>query len=194
MTDHWTTCLMDPPWPEHGGGKSKRGADRHYPLVKVRDMLSTISMSGVWHPADSAHLYMWVTDNYLADGLRLMGDLGFRFVRTWVWVKLKADEDTGLSDEELADAMTSGLGQYARGQHELLLFGVRGDGLAVRTTARDIGSVLPAIRTRHSAKPRMVHDLVEARSHGPWIEMFARSERPGWRSWGNEIAASEGSE
>jgi N6-adenosine-specific RNA methylase IME4 len=189
MTDRWTTCLMDPPWPEHGGGKIKRGADRHYPLVKVRDMLSTISMSGVWHPADDAHLYMWVTDNYLSAGLRLIGDLGFRFVRTWVWVKLKQGVDPGLiADETLLDSLATGIGQYARGSHELLLFGVRGEGMSVRSERRDIGSVIPAVRGKHSAKPQCVHELVEARSRGPYLEMFARSNRDGWSTWGNDSA------
>lgn len=185
----WRTCLTDPPWPEHGGGKVKRGADRHYPLVPVADMRAVIELSGAWTPADDAHLYMWVTDNYLPAGLRLVGDLGFRYVRTFCWVKLVPPnpEAIDLSDEQLDDELHFGLGQYARGQHELCLFAVRGDGMAVRTDRRDIGSVLPAVRARHSAKPRTMHELVEARSRGPYQEIFARSERPGWRSWGNEV-------
>lgn len=179
---------MDPPWPERGGGQIKRGADKHYPLVPVDQMYAVITLSGVWQPADDAHLYMWVTDNYLPAGLRLMGDLGFTFKRTWAWVKLKQDADEQAVDNETLDqSMAMGLGQYARGQHELLLFGVRGDGFAVRTERRDIGSVITARRSTHSSKPTQIHELVEARSHGPWIEMFARSEREKWLSWGNEV-------
>ena len=188
--------MLDPPWPEHGGGKSKRGADKHYPLVPVDQMYAVISLAPVWLPPENAHMYMWATDTYLMAAGRLMADLGFRYVRTWAWVKLKDGEDPGLDDEALEGALTSGIGQYARGQHELLLFGVRGDGFALRTEARDIGSVIPACRgpraadgSRHSSKPPLVHDLVEARSRGPYLEMFARSGRAGWQSWGNEIAA-----
>lgn len=184
----WSTCIIDPPWPEHGGGKSKRGADRHYPLVPVDQMYAVIVMSPAWTPADDAHLYMWVTDNYLPAGLRLMCDLGFRYVRTFCWVKLLADVDVAsVTDETLDESLATGLGQYARGQHELCLFGVRGDGMAVRTERRDIGSVIPAQRAAHSAKPACFYDLVEARSRGPYQEIFARTARPGWSGWGNEI-------
>ena len=187
--------MLDPPWPEHGGGKSKRGADKHYGLVPVDQMFAVISLAPVWLPPENAHMYMWTTDNYLPPALRLMADLGFRFVRTFCWVKLKVDVDpAAVDDDALGDSLTSGIGQYARGQHELLLFGVRGDGFTLRTEARDVGSVIPAHRgppgpdgSRHSSKPPMVHDLIEARSHGPYMEMFARSGRPGWQAWGNEV-------
>lgn len=173
----YATILMDPPWPESGGGKIKRGADRHYPLVPCAQMLGVITLSGVWFPADDSHLYMWVTNNYLPAGLRLMGDLDFRYVTNIAWVKDR-----------------SGLGQYFRGQHELLLFGVRGDGIGLRTERRDLSTVLDesgfveAPRGKHSAKPTCFHELIEARSPGPYLEMFARSGREGWSSWGNEAS------
>lgn len=188
----FATVYLDPPWPEHGGGKSKRGADKHYPLVPIGQMYAVISLTPVWQPADNAHMYMWVTDNCLEPALPLIRDLGFRFVRTFAWVKLKADADPdAVDDDTLGDSLAMGLGQYARGAHELLLFAVRGDGMAVRSERRDIGSVIPAVRGRHSAKPASVYELIEARSHGPYLEMFARGGREGWRSWGNEITGSE---
>jgi N6-adenosine-specific RNA methylase IME4 len=166
----WRTILMDPPWPEHGGGKVKRGADRHYPLVSCHNMFPTIRLAEVWTPADDAHLYMWVTNNYLPQGLQLMASLDFRYVTNLVWVKDR-----------------SGLGQYFRGQHELCLFGVRGQGYSVRTLVRDMSTVIGAPRKSHSAKPPEFHDLVEERSEGPYLEMFARAPRVGWTTWGNEL-------
>ena len=166
----FATTLMDPPWPEHGAGACKRGADRHYPLIKVRDMAATILLSGVWAPAPNAHLYMWVTNNYLPQGLRLMSDLEFRYVTNLCWVKDR-----------------SGLGQYFRGRHELLLFGVRGDGYEVRTDRRDLDTCFGLPRGAHSAKPLDFYEHIEARSEGPYLEMFARSERPGWCGWGNQF-------
>ena len=80
-----------------------------------------------------------------------------------------------------------GLGQYFRGQHEILLFGVRGKGYNVKTDDKTIGSWINAPRGRHSQKPSEFYDLIEARSHGPHLEMFARSNREGWISWGNEV-------
>lgn len=174
--------LCDPPWAEHGGGKCKRGADRHYPLLPTRDIPRVMLMAPEWRPADDSHLYMWVTNNFLPDGLWCMGQLGFRYVTNLCWVKDRA-----------------GLGQYWRGQHELMLFGVRGSGLEARTDRRDLTTVVDepslygAPRGQHSAKPELFHDLIEQRSRGPYLEMFARQPRVGWTLWGNQAPQIEGS-
>lgn len=161
--------LMDPPWQERGGGKIKRGADRHYPLVPTKQMPRLIMGSGAFNPAPDCHLWMWATNSFLPDALWLMDALGFRYITNAVWVKDRI-----------------GLGQYLRGQHELLLLGVQGSGPAVRTDARDLPSVIRAPRGKHSVKPKAAYELIEARTHGPRLEMFARARRPGWSSWGNE--------
>lgn len=165
------TVVLDPPWDESGGGKIKRGADRHYKLAKTRDMPGIIRSCPYWDDiAEDAHMYMWVTNNFLPDGLWLMSELGFVYKTNVVWVKPRI-----------------GLGQYFRGQHELCLFGVRGRGVVPRTEDRTIGSVLHAPRGQHSKKPDAFMDIVERRSSGPYLEIFARRTRPGWTSWGNEI-------
>ncbi len=168
----FATILLDPPWMEAGGGR--RGANMHYPLMPSREMPRVIFESGVFKPAENAHLYMWVTNNFLGDGLWLMDALGFTYKTNVVWVK------TG----------KAGLGQYFRGRHELLLFGVRGRGYAARTEAKNLHSVLEAPRGRHSAKPLEAYHLIESRSRGPYLEMFCRTPRAGWASWGNEVGAS----
>lgn len=168
------TVLMDPPWMERGGGKIKRGADRHYPLEHTADMPAIIRSCPHWDRlADNAHCYMWVTNNFLPDGLWLLGELGFRYVTNLVWTKDRV-----------------GLGQYFRGQHELLLFGVRGEHIPTRGTWSTwlAKGVLP--RTRHSAKPLFVHTMVETASPGRHLELLAREERDGWITWGNELGAA----
>ena len=165
------TVVLDPPWMERGGGKIKRGADRHYPLVKTADLPAVINGCPHWEQvADSAHMYMWVTNTFLKDGLWLMGELGFTYKTNVVWVKQRI-----------------GLGQYFRGKHELCLFGVKGDAFSVRTDDRTIPSVLTADRGQHSKKPDTFIELVERRSNGPYLELFARREREGWTCWGNEV-------
>ena len=85
----YRTLLLDPPWNETGGGKIRRGADRHYPLIKKKDMLPTI-LKGINEKgriADSAHCYLWVTNNFLKDGIDLLEGLGFRYITNIVWVK-----------------------------------------------------------------------------------------------------------
>ena len=103
------TILLDPPWMESGGGKIKRGADRHYSLLKAPDILAAILQSGVWRPAPDCHLYCWVTNNHLKDGLWLVKALGFRYITLLTWAKDRF-----------------GLGQYFRGQTEHMIFAVKG--------------------------------------------------------------------
>lgn len=173
-------CIaMDPPWPERGAGKCKRGADRHYKLSGKKAIRDVILGAEVWRPATHAHLYMWVTNNYLLDGLWLVDQLGFRYVTNLCWAKPRY-----------------GLGQYWRHQHELLLFAVRGQGQhpSVMTKRRDLSSLVGADHMRdeknrriHSAKPHEFYDLIEARTKGPRVELFARGgARPGWQVWGDE--------
>ncbi len=182
-------CIaMDPPWLERGGGQCKRGADRHYPLMPVKEILRVILASSSWRPAQDSHLWMWVTDNFLPDGLWLIDQLGFRYVRTFPWVKVKdepADDDAELkSDDE--GLLQVGLGQYARGAHELLLLSTRGS-LPVPPPAERPRSVILARRGRHSEKPERAFRVMERVSPGPRVEFFARARRPGWDAMGNEV-------
>lgn len=192
----YQTIAADCPWPEQGGGKIKRGADRHYPIMKVKDIMN-IGVKDI--AADNAHLYLWVTSNYLKGGLDVMHAWGFRYVSQIVWVKKKVANPKALffedDDEAVGDGVTTqvGLGQYIRGCHELLLFGVRGvlpyrtiqhGGAEKRAQWR---SVVEAPRTEHSAKPEIFRKTMEVVSHGPYIELFARGAAPeGWEFWGNE--------
>ena len=52
------SCIMaDPPWEERGGGKITRGAQRHYPLLKTRDIPGVMQRSPMWNPAEDGHLW-----------------------------------------------------------------------------------------------------------------------------------------
>lgn len=169
------TILLDPPWPERGGGKSKRGCDRHYDVITTKaGMLEVIATSPAWRPADDMHIYMWTTDNYLPWAVWLFDALGVKLHRTLPWGKRGG---------------RMGLGQYFRGCHELLLFGTRGKGKAVckpGTFRTDALIDAPATKV-HSRKPDEAYALIESRSEGPYLEMFARTTRDGWASWGNEV-------
>jgi len=163
----YKTILIDPPWYERGGGRIKRGADRHYPLLKTEEIISVIKKSGVFNPSENCHLYLWVTNNFLEDGLKVMKALGFRYITNIVWVKDRF-----------------GLGQYFRGQHELCLFGVKG---RIKTRNRSTSTVILAKRREHSRKPDEMYELIEKCSYPPRLEMFARNRRKGWDVWGDEV-------
>ncbi len=170
---------MDPPWPEIGGGKYKRGADKNYAVLKVNQIVPTIKSSNLFNPEDNAHLYLWTTSAYLPDALNIIKELGFTYKTNIVWAK-----------------KTFGIGRYFRGKHETCLFATRGRGWAVRSDHNDIPSLIEADhvrvdgKKRHSAKPLEFYELIEKRSIGPYIEFFARNTRKNWTSWGNEIQSA----
>lgn len=191
-------CVVaDPPWDERGGGRIKRGADRHYPLLTVPEIIQTMLTCPHWAQVGSdAHLWLWVTDNFLEGGLEVMKALGFRYIRTLVWVKVREPRHwktrrpmaRGKRWRQLLTQrrLRVGLGQYLRGSHELALFGVRGKSMVPPPEQRR-PSVVVATRGRHSAKPDEAFGVFESVSPGPRLEIFARRPRDGWTVWGNEV-------
>jgi N6-adenosine-specific RNA methylase IME4 len=185
MTDEFTgfrTILIDPPWPEIGGGR--RGAQNHYPVVAVADLPGLILGAPVWFPAESCHLYLWATNTHLRDGLDLMEQLGFDYITTLTWTKDKCD-DIEQAIAQAPEGLQMGLGYYFRGQTEQLLFGVRGPTLP--PLHRDQGTAILEMRREHSRKPDQQYTRIEAVSRSPYLEMFCRYPRPGWYVWGNEV-------
>lgn len=163
--------LADPPWHETGGGKSVRGAQRHYPLLKTRDIAPVMQAAPVWRPDPSGCLlWLWATSNFLPDALEVMRALRFQYVTSLVWVKIGKP----------------GLGQRTRQRHELLLLGRMGR-VPVPAPPNRPDSVIEAPRARHSEKPKQVYDLIEKACEGPRVELFCRCPRDGWDAWGNEV-------
>jgi len=176
-------CIAaDPPWNETGGGRIKRGADRHYSLIKKwPDILRVMLQSPVWRPnPDGCHLWLWVTKNHIKEGFKLMEALGFRHVNDFCWTKAKQDPKTGLWK-----LSRMGIGQYTRGQHETALFGVMGR--LPSKKPRNVRDACLAETGEHSEKPQAAYDHFERVSLGPRLEMFARIQRPGWDAHGNEV-------
>jgi len=173
----YSTILMDPPWPERGGGKIKRGADKHYSLITTEaEMLRVIVQAPCWQPADDCHLFMWATDNYLEWALRLYANLGFKRHRSMPW------------------GVRPGIGQYMQSCHTWLLFGTRGRGKEVlkKRVRTDYLWDAPKPTNEHSRKPDRQYDMIEEMSKGPYLEMFARprddaEQYEGWSYWGDEV-------
>lgn len=164
----YKTILADPPWMERGAGKIKRGADRHYPLLKTDEIIDLMRLN-ISPDENGCHLYLWVTNNFLPDGLRVMKELGFRYITNIVWVKDRI-----------------GLGQYFRGLHELNLFGVMGKLM----TKVKLPTVIFEKKRKHSQKPRKMYELIEKASYPPRLELFAREKYEGWNVWGDEPSTS----
>lgn len=167
--------LADPPWKESGGGKIKRGADRHYPLMSVAEICA-LKVGELALP--DSHLYLWATNNFLERAFEVVKAWGFEFVTCITWGKVENGK------------IQTGLGQYFRGASEQLLFCKRGQP-AYRTVdgKRAQGKTLVLEpRGEHSAKPEAFRTMIERVSAGPYLEMFARRAAPGWDLWGNELA------
>lgn len=165
----YKTIYADPPWHEAGGGKIKRGADKHYPLMKTKDIMA-IPVQDI--AAGDSHLYLWVTNNHLQDGLKVMEAWGFRYITMVTWLKDRI-----------------GLGQYYRGLTEHCLFGVRGrlpyKVIAGKRQQGVTGFMAP--KGKHSEKPAEMRRMIERVSYPPYIELFGRERVPGWDVWGNEV-------
>lgn len=177
----------DPPWEETGGGKTKRGCDRHYPPMKTRD-IAALPVETLCSP-EGAHLWMWVTNNFLEDGLLVLRAWGFRYVGIRSWFKGELDDEDDLLLQH------AGLGQYTRGETEQLLLGVRrGEAgmLPYKLTADgkrcQVGTAIVSPKTsRHSEKPGSVRDDCLIVSYPPACELFARDVVPGFTPFGNEV-------
>lgn len=170
----YNVLLADPPWqwePWSEAGKD-RSAENHYPVM------DTASIAALQVPAaKDAVLFLWATGNMIEHALSVMKAWGFEYKSQLVWAKDKA-----------------GTGYWVRTQHELLLIGTRGH-IAAPAPEDRIGSVIHADVGEHSAKPPIVHELIESWYPDlPKIELFAREHREGWTVHGAEVVDLEDNE
>jgi len=125
--------------------------------------------------AAKSHLYLWVPNALLHEGLKVMEAWGFTYKSNLVWYKVRKD---GGPDGR-------GVGFYFRNVTELVLFGVRGK-MRTLPPGRSQVNILSTRKREHSRKPDELYELIESCSPGPYLELFARFSRPGWDQWGNE--------
>ena len=173
------TILADPPWQFQN--KTGKIAPEHKRLARYSTMqLDEIKALPVANAAeDTAHLYLWVPNALLPDGLAVMAAWGFNYKSNIVWQKIRKD---GGPDGR-------GVGFYFRNVTELLLFGVRGKNARTLQPGRSQVNIISTQKREHSRKPDEQFPLIESCSPGPYLEMFARGERPGWTVWGNQADA-----
>jgi N6-adenosine-specific RNA methylase IME4 len=170
------TILADPPWQfQNSTGKV---APEHRRLSRYRTMkLQDIKRLPVYKAAaETAHLYLWVPNALLPEGLAVMREWGFEYKSNIVWHKVRKD---GGSDGR-------GVGFYFRNVTELILFGVRGKNVRTLAAGRRQVNLIASRKREHSRKPDELYPLIQACSRGPYLELFARGTRSGWASWGNQ--------
>jgi len=170
-------CLLaDPPWqfqnrtgkiaPEHK--RLSRYSTMTLPEIMglpVQQVVSTV-----------AHLYLWVPNALLLEGLKVLNAWGFVYKTNLVWHKIRKD---GGPDGR-------GVGFYFRNTTELVLFGVRGKNARTLAPGRRQVNVIRSQKREHSRKPDEIYPIIESCSPGPYLELFARGPRANWTTWGNQ--------
>ena len=125
---------------------------------------------------ETAHLYLWVPNALISEGLNVMDSWGFTYKTNLIWYKVRKD---GGPDRR-------GVGFYFRNVTEIILFGVRGKGARTLQRGRSQENIISSRKRGHSRKPDEQYDIIESCSWGPFIELFARGPRKGWFAWGNQ--------
>lgn len=173
--EQFSTILADPPW--RFTNRTGKVAPEHRRLSRYDTMsideICRLPVSDV--AAEPSHLYLWVPNALLAEGLRVMDAWGFHYKTNLVWHKVRKD---GGSDGR-------GVGFYFRNVTELVLFGVRGS-MRTLSPGRTQVNLLASRKREHSRKPDELYEIIESCSPGPFLELFARYPRSGWSVWGNE--------
>lgn len=181
LNRRYRTILADPPWQFQN--KTGKMAPEHRRLSRYNTMtLNDIKDLPINRIADEpSHLYLWVPNALLIEGLQVMQAWGFTYKTNLVWYKTRKD---GGPDGR-------GVGFYFRNVTELVLFGVRGRHARTLDPGRRQVNLLSTRKREHSRKPDEFYDIVEQCSRGPFLELFARHGRPGWDQWGNEYQQTE---
>lgn len=166
----YRTIVADPPWAYKNRmrGNMTKGEMRavdfnEYPTMEL-DEISALPVTDL--AERDAHLYLWTTQLFMRDAYQVLDAWGFRQGAILVWAK----PPKGVCGTYVCSA-------------EFCIFARRGN---LQHRRRQLGTVFQWPRSDHSAKPEAFIDMVESVSPGPYLEMFARRQRLGWDTWGNE--------
>ena len=176
----YNTIYADPPWQfQNRTGKVAPENKRlnRYPTMTIED-IKTLPIADL--AGEKAHLYLWVPNALLPEGLAVMDAWGFDYKSNIMWEKVRKD---GGPDGR-------GVGFYFRNVTEMLLFGIKKKSSPNRTLqpARSQVNLIRTMKREHSRKPDEMIPIIEGCSQGPRIELFARGVREGWDMWGNQAS------
>ena len=171
----YKTILADPPW--RFTNRTGKVAPEHKRLNRYDTLsLSEIKEIPVNSVADSnSHLYLWVPNALLLEGLEVMKAWGFTYKTNLIWHKIRKD---GGPDGR-------GVGFYFRNTTEIILFGIKGSQRTLQPGRSQV-NIIKTQKQEHSRKPDGVYDIIENCSPGPYLELFARGKRDKWDVFGNQ--------
>ena len=172
------TILADPPWQfrNRTGKVAPENKEAYrYPTLSLAEIKEIPVQDYVQEPG---HLYLWIPNALLDQGLEVMKAWNFTYKTNIVWHKIRKD---GGSD-------ASGLGFYFRNATELILFGIfKGKSARTLDPGRRQVNLIASRKREHSRKPDELYKVIEACSPGAYLELFARNRRPNWVQWGNQL-------
>lgn len=167
--------LADPPW--RFSNRTGKMAPEHKRLNRYEtlslDEIKEIPVSLV--AGEKSHLYLWVPNALLQEGLEVMKAWGFKYKTNVIWHKIRKD---GGPDGR-------GVGFYFRNTTEMVLFGVRGH-MRTLQPGRSQVNFIATRKQEHSRKPDELYHIIENCSPGPYLELFARNTKPKWKAFGNQ--------
>lgn len=180
-SERFRTILADPPW--RFQNRTGKMAPEHQRLSRygTMELDEILELPVAQIVASRAHLYLWVPNALILEGLEVMKRWGFTYKTNIIWYKTRKD---GGPDGR-------GVGFYFRNVTEMLLFGIRGKNNRTLGPGRTQTNIIATRKREHSRKPDEQYDLIEQCSPGPYLEMFARHYRRGWEQWGNESPSPE---
>lgn len=161
----YAVIYADPPWRYEHQKAANRDIENQYPTMSIDDLCNIKPPSH-----KDCVLYLWVTAPKVPEAMQLIKEWGFNYKTCAAWDKGKI-----------------GMGYWFRGQHELLFVATKGN-VSPPDPEHRVSSMLSYKRTAHSAKPHEVYEIIEnAFPNHSKVEIFARNERNGWDSWGNQL-------
>jgi N6-adenosine-specific RNA methylase IME4 len=174
----FSTILADPPW--RFINRTGKMAPEHRRLNRygTMDLEEIMALPVQTATAYTSHLYLWVPNALLPEGIQVLKAWGFEYKSNIIWHKIRKD---GGPDGR-------GVGFYFRNVTELILFGVRGKNARTLPPGRRQVNFLATQKREHSRKPDELYPIIEACSPGPYLELFARGTRPKWTGWGDQSA------
>lgn len=170
---HYRAILIDPPWRFETYDKRKHvGRGKQHYRTASREWIATLPLHKL--AADDCALFTWVSWPQLDDALHAIAMWGFTYKScAFCWMKSNANGRPAI-----------GTGYWTRANSEVCLLATRG---RPQRLSRAIPQAILEPRREHSRKPDCVRERIERLVAGPYVELFARSRRPGWDAWGDEV-------
>jgi N6-adenosine-specific RNA methylase IME4 len=186
---HFKAIYADPPWRWESWGKYRgprsglapkgdRSADKHYDTAETTD-IAALPVADLAAP--DCVLFMWATWPMIDHALALIEAWGFEYKTcAFCWTKADARQMQMFDESITADML---LGYWTRANSEPCLLATRGKPKRLNA---DVRQAIIEPRREHSRKPDCVPSRIERLVDGPYLELFARTQRPGWTVWGNQ--------